>query len=214
MAIAVDSLVSRAQTILQDTTSIRWPELELVDWINDGQREVVMMVPHAGAVTTDLVLDSTDSLQRLPSDAIQLLRVVRNVGGRAIRAADRDILDAQLPEWHTTTGAAVLHYVHDPIDPVTFYVYPAAVGSVEVVYAKAPTAVAGGGNMSLPDIYANAVLDYILYRAYSKDAEATANRELAGQCYERFIGALGMKTQAMQAGVYATPVSRAAAVGS
>lgn len=214
MAISVNNIVARAQTILQDTTSIRWPELELVDWINDAQREVVMLVPQAGATTLDVTLDPLDSLQRLPSDAIQFLRVIRNVGGRAIRAADRDILDAQIPGWHQLTDSEVIHYVHDPMDPTTFYVYPRATGSVEVVYAKSPNAVTAGQNLAIPDVYANSVLDYILYRAYSKDAEATANRDLAVKCYERFVGALGMKMQAMTASVYGTPVQRASPVGS
>jgi hypothetical protein len=214
MAIQIDSLVLRAQTILQDTTGVRWPSAELVDWLNDGQREVVMLHPQAGAVTENFPLDATDSLQRIPTDGMQFLRVIRNVGGRAIREVDRDILDSQVPTWHTETGDAVLHYVHDPVDQRVFYVYPRAAGQIELVYAKAPTFADSGGALSIADVYANAVLDYILYRAYSKDAEATANMQLAEAHLKRFVESLGMKMTVDAGLAYQSGIRRASPVGS
>lgn len=213
MAITVASVVSRAQTILQDTTGIRWPEHELVDWVNDAQREIVVVVPQAGAVTESVAL-TPGSKQTLPSDGAQFLRVVRNMGGRAIRAADRDILDSQIPDWHEATGPEVVHYVHDGLDPRTFYVYPSAVGQIELIYAKSPANVTASGDLNLPDLYANAVLEYTLYRAYSKDAEATANKELAEAAYGRFMGALGVRATTLQMSDNPTQVQRPSAVGS
>jgi hypothetical protein len=121
----VADVISRAQRILQDSTGVRWPTAELLDWLNDGQREVVMLHPPAGAKTADFTLDGTDSKQditTLDSAASRFLRVIRNVGGRAVREVDRDILDSQVPDWHTVTGDEVEHYVHDPIDQKVFYV--------------------------------------------------------------------------------------------
>jgi hypothetical protein len=63
-------------------------------------------------------------------------------------------------------------------------------------------------------VYANAVLDYMLYRAYSKDAEATQNAELANAHLKRFVEMLGLKLQADASGRYETPVVRASKVGS
>lgn len=213
MAINVNSIISRAQTVLQDVTGVRWPELELLDWMNDAQREVVMLHPQAGAKTTDVPL-TPGSKQTIPNDGTQFLRAIRNVGGRAVREVDRDILDSQLPDWHTESGAAVLHYTHDPIDQRVFYVYPAASGSLTIVYAASPPDSTIGSTIKVPDIYANALLDYVLYRAYSKDAEATQNAELADRHLRRFVESLGLKSQVDAAQVYQTKVKRASPVGS
>lgn len=194
MAVQVVSLVNRAKRILQDTTGIRWPDLELLDWLNDGQREVVMMAPQAGAATVQVALQN-DSRQTIPSDGTQFLKLVRNVGGRAIRQTQQAILDSQVPNWHSSVADEVMHYTFDPVDPRSFYVYPRGTKQVELVYTRAPVPALANGNITIPDIYANAVLDYILYRAYSKDAEETANRELANIHYTRFIESLGLKAQ-------------------
>ena len=49
------NLISRIQDILQDTTSIRWPEAELLRYINDAQREVCNLRPESTAVTLNMV---------------------------------------------------------------------------------------------------------------------------------------------------------------
>lgn len=194
MTVPVSSILTRAKRTLQDTTGIRWPDLELLDWLNDGQREVAMLVPQAGAVTTTVALVN-NSRQQIPSDGTQFLKLVRNIGGRAIRQTQQSILDSQIPNWHEAVGNEVMHYTFDPIEPRSYYVYPRASRQVELVYARSPSASTMNGNLSIPAIYANAVLDYILYRAYSKDAEQTANRELANIHYTRFVESLGMKAQ-------------------
>ena len=43
------NLISRIQDILQDTTSVRWSEAELLRYINDAQREVVNLRPDSAA---------------------------------------------------------------------------------------------------------------------------------------------------------------------
>lgn len=214
MAVQVSNIVSRAKRILQDTTSIRWPDLELLDWLNDGQREVVMMAPQAGAATVQVPLQN-DSRQTIPNDGTQFLKLVRNVAGRAIRQTQQAVLDSQVPDWHSATDDEVMHYTFDPVDPRSFYVYPRGAKQVELIYTRAPETATAGGVLTIPDIYANAVLDYVLYRAYSKDAEETANRELANIHYSRFIESLGLKTQVDNAIAMAqNSIMRASPVGS
>jgi hypothetical protein len=48
----------------------------------------------------------------------------------------------------------------------------------------------------LDDIYANCLLDYILYRAYQKDSEYAGNAQRSMMHYQGFSNALGIKTQA------------------
>jgi len=197
MSVAVNDIIDRAETILQDTTNTTWPELELVDWLNAGQAEIVLLKPEASVTNDSIALAVSETKQSLPSGGIQLLDVVRNMGtdgttpGKAIRLIERRILDEQIPDWHSETGDAVVkRFMFDERDPKHFYVYPpqpaASPGYVEVVYSSAPTVVASDGDISIDDVYANALLDYILYRAYSKDADYAANNQRAMGHYQAF----------------------------
>ncbi len=205
MALPAQSIIRRAVETLQDTTSIRWPINELVRYLNDGQREVVLYRPDS-MVTNATVALSAGAKQNLPANGSKLIDVIRNSASpkRSVRLTDRHILDSQTPNWYNLTGATeVLHYMYDPRDPKVFYVYPPAAASgasVEVVYSAYPTDItepADGalyttvtGNISLPDIYANLLTDYVLYRAYTKDADYAGNAARAQAHYGAFQTAL------------------------
>lgn len=205
--ITVASTLEKVQIILQDQTGIRWPsETELLGWLNDGQREVLILKPNAYVVNGVRQLDA-GTKQNLPANGIQLVDVVRNMGsagitpGRSIRIASREILDAQAPDWHASTpSATVRHYIYSPLDPKHYYVYPpqpaSGRGYVEEIYAAVPPNATANGTISLDDIYNNVLIDYVLYRAYSKDAEYAANAARASAHQAAYTGALTGKTNA------------------
>lgn len=210
MAIAAQSIIRRAVETLQDTTSIRWPINELVRYLNDGQREIVIHRPDSMVTNASHSL-AAGSKQTIPSNGAKLIEVIRNSGGskRAVRLCNREILDAQSPGWHNLAGVTeLLHYMFDPRDPKTFYVYPpaGAGASVDLVYAAYPTDIvepadgalytAVSGNISLPDIYGNALGDYVLYRAYTKDSEYAGNAQRAVNHYTAFANSLGIELKA------------------
>lgn len=222
MAITAQSVIRRVVDTLQDITSVRWPINELVRYLNDGQREVILNRPDA-MVTNATLTCVAGSKQTLPSGGAKLIEVVRNAAAgstkRAIRMINREILDAQTPNWHNLTGAIeALHFMYDPRDPRVFYVYPPALTTtqLDIVYSAYPADVtepADGsdytdvtGNISLPDIYSNVLQDYILYRAYSKDSEYAGNAQRAQNHYTAFSNALGVEVQAT-VGVAPNPVS-------
>ena len=202
------STLTKVQTILQDTTGIRWPiDDELLGWLNDGQREVVLNKPEASVKNESVTLTTGSTKQTIPAAGIMLVDVVRNMGaagstpGKAVRLVTRDVLDAQRPDWHSdaNTGNYIQHFMYDPRDPKTFYVYPKAPATalyLELVYSAAPTDCATtASTIGVDDIFANALLDYVLYRAYSKDAEYAANGQLALAHYTAFANAFGIKPQ-------------------
>lgn len=211
MAITAQSVIRRVVETLQDNTSVRWPVNELVRYLNDGQREIVLYRPDA-MVTNAAVALTAGSKQALPANGAKLIEVVRNTSGtkRSVRLVNREILDAQSPGWHNITGATeILHFMYDPRDPKVFYVYPPAAASgasLDVVYAALPTDVtepadgslytAVTGNISVPDIYGNVIQNYILYRAYSKDSEYAGNAARAQAHYGAFADALGVEMKA------------------
>lgn len=209
--VKVVDIIDRCQTILQDTTGTRWSKHELLKYLNDAQREVVLMRPDAYSVNATFTC-SANSKQTLPSAALRLIDVVRNVNGDVVRVIKKRVLDDQLPNWHNTPAAgasSVQHYVYNPLDPKTFYLYPKPQNTVqvEIVYSSAPATITTGQTdpnslsdistttITLDDIYANAVIDYTLYRAYSKDADYAGNGNRAGSHYQAFQQSLGAKTQ-------------------
>ena len=211
MAVSVASVIDRVQVTLQDTTGIRWPETsELILWVNDAQREIALLKPDASA-TNDTITLVTGTKQSIPSAGNRLLRVVRNMsaasggtGKRSIRLVSREILDAQTPDWHDPTvsgdaahGSVVKHYMYDEQDPRNFYVYPGVSGSayIEIVYSSNPTTVTASDGLSIPDLYANAVMNYVLYMAYMKDAEYAGNSQRAANHFQLFTASVTGKAQ-------------------
>ena len=211
MSIAAQALIRRVVETLQDTTSIRWPVAELVRYLNDGQREIIVHRPDA-MVTNASVSLASGTKQSLPANGAKLIDVVRNSAGnrRAIRMCAREILDAQSPGWHKLSGVTeIVHFMFDPRDPKVFYVYPPAAASgaaVDLVYSALPTDIAEPaagtdfgavtGNISVPDIYSNALQDYVLYRAYTKDSQYAGNEARAQARYAAFANALGIEIKA------------------
>lgn len=203
--ITAQSVVDKVQVILQDTTGVRWPDSELLDWLNDGQREIVLYKPNA-FIKNLAVRMAVGTKQSLPADGVQLIDVVRNMGtngttpGRAVRITMREVLDSQLPDWHSETPSSVVkHYVYSLLDLKNFYVYPpqpaAGQGYLEIVYGASPTDTTLAGTITLDDIYQNVLVDYILYRAYSKDTEYAADQNRAATHQNAYIAALTGKAK-------------------
>ena len=206
-------ITSRARILLNDIDATRWIDSELFKWVNDAQKLVAMMRPDASVATFVMTLIA-GTRQTIPSGGFRLLDIVRNVTtvtgstpanqvvtvpGRSVRIVDREVLDTQDPYWHTATGSAeIKHFIYDNRSPTLFYVYPPATTSakLEVVYSVAPTDVAAAGDtLSISDIYQDVILNYVMYRAYSKDAEYASNAALAGGYLNVVNQMLGIKTQ-------------------
>lgn len=216
--VTTSSVIIKVQTILQDTTGIRWPNEELIGWLNDGQREIVLYKPNAFVKNVSIRCVS-GTKQSLPGDGIQLVDVVRNMGtdgntpGRAIRITMREVLDSQLPNWHAETPSAVVkHYMYSMLDPRNYYVYPpqpnSGQGYVELVYGASPTDATLNSTITLDDIYMTVLIDYMLYRAYSKDTEYAADQNRAATHQNAYISALNGKSKVE---VFANPNTTAPA---
>lgn len=210
----VVEIVSRVQTLLQDAGATRWPLLEIQNWLNDAYKEIVILKPSSNTLvgTFTCAVGTKQTLTVGFPTATRLIDIVRNVAAtsakKAVRPIDRRILDDQRPGWHNETGVIdVQHYVFDDRMPVHFWVYPPALttSQLEVAYAAVPTphalTEAQLGNagtadpINLDDSYANAILDYILYRSFLKDVEYAANTQRAVAHYQAMAASLGVRTK-------------------
>lgn len=206
MTTSAQSILQRVVVTLQDPNATRWGTAELVRYLNDGQRDIALIRPDATATTASMSLVA-GARQTLPITGAKLLEVIRNTTGakRAIRLVNRNVLDAQNPDWYSKAGVTeVKHYTFDAREPRVFYVYPPALSgaSVEMVYSAYPANItepaanalytAVTGDLSVQDIFANALTNYILYRAFSKDAE-TVNATAAAAYYQLYQSMLGIE---------------------
>lgn len=212
--VKVAEILNRAKTLLQDTTSVRWPLIELQLWLNDSYRDIINIRPDANTQTGTFTcsVGARQNLTAVFATALRLIDVVRNVAATsdqsAVRMTNRHMLDDQRRTWYADTPVvSVQHYMFDPRLPKEFLLYPpaSAAAELEVVYASVPVGHALTetelGDLStvdtirIDDSYAGAILDYILYRAYSKDAEYAGNSQRAVAHFQVFQSGLTGKGQ-------------------
>ena len=80
---------------------------------------------------------------------------------------------------HTTSSSATISIV-----------YSSSPANITISNFTSDTTV-----ISLDDVYANAILDYMLYRAYQKDTEYAGDMQRAGVYLQSFQNSLGVKNQ-------------------
>ena len=206
--VLASAILAQVDTVLLDTAKTRWPDTEKLEYLNDGQRQLVLYKPDAFVINDVFVLvagtkqsipDGTGSLE----EGIALIKVVRNMGltpgitpGAIISPIGADFLDNRSPDWHTEDQAvAVKNYILDDFDPTRFYVSPPSTGTgfVEAAYSAVPGNVAAVGNaITLSDIYRDALRNYILFRCYAKDAAfSPLNAQSEVKYFNLFVQGLG-----------------------
>lgn len=212
----------------------RWTQVELLSFLNDGQRAIAKYLPTAcpRIDAIKLATGTRQSVAFIPSTSIKpgdgsaasavrgnsVMSVSRLMGadgvtpGRALRVVDRDILDASLPGWHTTTGQPT-QYSYDPRTPQIFHVCPGVSGAVgappvwaEVMYLADPAAIpdgnyaaSGGSNvtLSIDDRYSDDLVNYIMARSYLKEAEFAANSNLSASHTNLFTSSINAQAAAL-----------------
>lgn len=211
MAITAQSIVKSVVEVLQDPTNIRWKIADIARYFNDGRRQIIMHRPDAGATEAAVTLVA-GVRQTIPGAGASLLDIKRNTTSkRAVTPIrDRKLLDALDPTWPAATGVAdIEHFMYDERDALSFMVYPPAASgaSVDMLYSAIPTDITipgpGAvytdvtGNLVLPDVFANAMIDYCLYRCYSIDNEFSPDPQRADKHLTLFAAALGVEIDAI-----------------
>jgi hypothetical protein len=203
--ITAQSISDQAVKTLFDETKTRWSETEILGYINDAQRNIVMLKPDAYVKNVSVQMVA-GTKQTIPSDGVQLVRVVRNMGsngttaGRVVRRTSFSDIDNSRPDWHTETAAAVaLNWLYDERDLKNFYLsppQPATPAYVELVYTAAPPDVAAIGNViTLDDIYKTPIYNYVMARCWAKASEHQ-NMDRSKDYMSAYFQELGLKDKA------------------
>lgn len=176
--ILVKEAIWRICSLLQDVSPqfTRWPEIEIVQWLNDAQLAIAKFLPAAHS-RVDAVKLKAGTLQTIesisaanckPGDGstptvpilgTQVLDVICNMGtdgltpGKSVRLLTdgREVLDTQSPGWHSVTGPESSLFMFDPRFPRYFHVYPgvpsATLRWVRIAYTAQPIKIPDGGSV-------------------------------------------------------------------
>lgn len=201
----VIDIANKVSEVLQDLQRKSWTKSQLWEWIYDAELAVIQIRPDANPATCviDLEPGTRQGIQSIDG-ALRTLDVVRNVDesgnpGLAIRSVDRKALDLFNPGWHKTTAVAEpTEYVFDDRDPQTFYVNPPSDGDghVETVCSMIPAEYDEGDSnqtITVNDTYVPAMIEWALYRCFSRDSEKTPNGQRAQLHLNNFKSLMGMK---------------------
>jgi hypothetical protein len=208
MAITASAIINAAARLLFDINNVKWTRAELLSYLSDGQRLIVMLQPSVSNAISSIKL-VPGTRQSLPSTGWILLDVIRNMGttglvpGRAIRVVSRQLLDSYNPDWSADTKRSVVqNFTFDPKEDSAFFVYPPSDGTnyVEVNFSEIPATVTNeNATLTLPDVYSSALLDYVMYRACSKVVDYAPGMPVAVQYLNSFNQMIGAKVSAQQA---------------
>lgn len=201
MTVAVNDIIDKAEITLLDEANKRWSAAELLGWLNSGTKAISARKPDVYVSNESFTL--VEGTKQSIAAAVIILDITRNMGtdgdtpGDIISRVDKKDLDVADPSWHTATASAtVKHWMYDPKDPTSFDVYPPqpaeSFGYVDGVWCSSPPVVAAGANIGIDDIYEPVILDYILFRAYSKDGALAINAASRATAHAQlFLEALG-----------------------
>lgn len=198
----VERLIDMAEDQLIDPAHERWSISELLQYISDGQREVVILRPEAYTRTLAVTMEP-GSTQRLEGRALAFVTAIRTTnssGQRAARRIDRSALDAMVPNWRAQSPTnEVRGFWHDDRDPRVFYVVPPQDGTalLEVVASFAPDPVEDETDeLQIPEIFDTAMFYYMIYRALAREGDE--GEQDAMVWYQKFRMAVMGREEAAQ----------------
>lgn len=188
-------IMNKAATLLFDLNNVKWSRPELLIWLNDAQRALVALLPEASSTRVVQIM-SAGPRQSIPAAGWMLLDVIGNMGtngttrGAAVKRIDGRIFDETNPTWLSTTPAAVVTLaMYNARDKTAFDVFPPSDGTgyLEMLYSALPVDLATeAGVIVVADIYAPALLDYVMFRCKSKEAPFANDASAAAAYYQSF----------------------------
>ena len=203
--VTAKELIEQVAGLLNDSDNVLWGRDELLIYLNDAQKAIVLRRPDACTVDLDDFTCKQGTKQTLPSDALRLVDVPRNTNGRVIRGSlDKDTLDKNYPDWHSDEPELQAeNFIYDARNPKTFYLFPSVVAGtqVNIVYSKTPDVISlsqmeSGATIGVDDIYSNAIVEWVMFKAYIKESESTVSTNKSNMHLNAFKAQMGEKGQA------------------
>lgn len=171
----------------------RWPLPKLYNYIQQALQQIKLLEPSLFTVLKTITLREGEA-QFLEAEDGELLDIPTMV------PADYELLQYFKKPNYCFDPYVPKSYKINPSNSRLWYVFPPVPGGAlitvdAVVSKKIPIIVAQDQDIQLPggdiDKYFNPILDWSLYRAFSKDTESQENLALADKHYKAFYDAFG-----------------------
>lgn len=183
--ISVNEILLRANQLMGDPLWSGWSKAELLNYYHEALLVLLERRPDANAVNIGYVC-SAGVKQALPDDAMALIDVISGQTGLAVQRTSRELLDQNYPDWYAGTSASSPQaYIYDVGNPRYFYIYPGVLAEtlINVIYSGIPDliTISGVEDVSHPATFplrpqfVAPIIEYILYRSFSKDSDYAAN---------------------------------------
>ena len=183
-------VIERVSRDLVDLRFVRWSKDELIDFLNDAVAAVLIRRPDLSRITTEI--SHTSNRVDLPADAYCLLSV-NFIDSIAAQYVNIEKLNHLYPRWRVTEGDPTC-WTKNIDDQKSFWLYPAPKAAVQIEYSYSKMSrVTEVDEFPIPSIYEGLVVDFIMYRAFSKDAENASESGKASLHFQSFTVALGDK---------------------
>lgn len=217
MSALTQEVIDAVTDVTKDYDRVRFTLAEMSRWMNHAAGQIATIHPRAASQYLQLTLGagSRQDLRTIDSTKkwIRLHELVCNVTGSdptgdTIRQVARPIRDNAFKTWRSTASAsAVKEYSLDEREPFTFDVYPPIAAGTKVLALASirpdafceldgvGTALADTSEIvPLADGYEIPVIDYTLFRLFSKDANDQSYQARAAMHLQAFQLAMGIET--------------------
>lgn len=187
MALTANDLITEAveqynDELQDDGDYARIKTATWIKYLNSALRSLVLVRPDSSVKRTSVQLVA-GTHQDLPTEAFRLVSINRNMGtdgltaGKIITPIATELYNLSFQTWHNDTAKTYIdHYMIDDENPRTFFVTPPvhAVTAVyvEMEYSYMPTTITlTSDSIVVADVFANPLIAWMLYRAYTVDDE-------------------------------------------
>lgn len=206
MTIKANTPITLAANLLGDPTYQSWRIEHHYEYLNDALRVLGILKPGYFATLHKWQLAANKAEQTIPTGFYLILRDPYNMGtdgntyGRSITPVPASALDQIVTDWRNATpAAAIKHYVYDAERaPQRFEVYPRPNAAIyaQGELAADPTKVSDQNDtLSCHDTAAPALVEWMLYRAFSREDEDTFAPQKAAAHAGLFFQMLGLKVK-------------------
>lgn len=194
-------LIGVARTLVNDSDAAvyRQSDTELLQYVNEGLREISVLRPDLFATTGDYSCIPGETEQALRFNEIQeFLQVVRIKNGKAVHRTSLKSLSDFNPNWAADAAGPAENWAPYEGQKLRFYIYPKApieMQLLEIQFVRKPGTYALLDEIAeLPEGLSTALAWYVVFKAEMKDDEHS-NSGRAVAAYTVFKSLVSGETQ-------------------
>lgn len=165
---AVSALITKARRRINEDSTTFFPDADFIDFADEGQKYFVRQTRYLEDTDSQAAVSGTQAYD-LPTDFLALIRLTFN-GKKIDRVSFYEIDELNLDET-SYSGTPTLYYILN--DKIYLIPTPSSTDTIKLYYYKSPaTLSATSSTLETPPIYDDAIVCYMVYMAYKKDAES------------------------------------------